>query len=214
MDVHDLTAAYALDALDDVEREQYEAHLAQCARCRDELAQLSEAAAALAWAVESPAPPPALRGRILDEAGAGRGNVVPLVRRRRVWPGLAAVAACAAVGLGVWAATLSSTLHDERASAVQLIELHGRSGMLAVTHERNATLIVEKLPAAPAGMTYEAWVIPKEGAPQPAGTFKGGGVAMLHLGMKVPHGAVVAATIEHAGGSKQPTSKPLFSAQT
>ena len=35
---NELTAAYALDALDAHEREDYEAHLAQCESCRAELA--------------------------------------------------------------------------------------------------------------------------------------------------------------------------------
>jgi anti-sigma-K factor RskA len=212
VDVHDLTAAYALDALDDAEREQFEAHLAQCERCRDELAQLQEAAGALAWAVESPPPPASLRGRILDASG---GTVVPFPARRRMWQGLAAVAACAAIGLGIWAATLNSTLHDERAAAAQVVPITGRKGIVAVDRNRNAVLVIDKLPAAPAGMTYEAWVIPKGDTPRRAGTFAGtGGMAMVKLGMKVPRGAVVAATMEKAGGVDAPTSKPLLEAQT
>lgn len=216
MDIHDLTSAYALDALDDVERADYEAHLAQCEPCREELASLTEAAAALAWAVESPAPPAELRARLLDAAAAGRENVVPL-HRRRLWQGVSAVAACAAVGLGIWAATLNSTLHRERAraAAIQVVALHGRTGMLAVTGSRDAVLVVDRLPSAPSGMTYEAWVIPKGGKPQAAGTFVGGhGLATVHLGMKVPRGAIVAATLEHAPGADAPTSKPLLTAQT
>ena len=68
---NELTAAYALDALDDDEARAYEAHLARCERCRDELAALSETASALAYAREAPAPPPALRERIL---AAGRAR--------------------------------------------------------------------------------------------------------------------------------------------
>jgi anti-sigma-K factor RskA len=196
MDVHDLTPAYALHALDDVEREQYESHLSQCARCREELALLQESACA----------------RAVADAG---GNVVPLRARRRGWQSVAAVAACAAVGLGIWAATLNRTLHHERASAMQVVELQGRQGIVAVNRNRDAVLVVDKLPSAPAGMTYEAWVIPKGDPPHRAGTFKGdGGVAMVKLGMKVPRGAVVAATMEHAGGVDKPTEKPLFEAQT
>lgn len=212
MDVHDLTPAYALHALDDVEREQYEAHLAQCERCRDELALLQESATALAWAVESPAPPPGLRARII---GGTETNVVPFRRRRRVWQSVAAVAACAAVGLGIWAATLNRTLHHERASAAEVVQLRGGHGMVAVTRTRDAVLVVDHLPSAPAGMTYEAWVIPKGGTPHPAGMFRGGGgTAMVHLHMKVPRGAMVAATLEHAGGASTPTSTPILSAQT
>jgi anti-sigma-K factor RskA len=135
--------------------------------------------------------------------------------RRRGWQSVAAVAACAAVGLGIWAATLNRTLHHERASAMQVVELQGRQGIVAVNRNRDAVLVVDKLPSAPAGMTYEAWVIPKGDPPHRAGTFKGdGGVAMVKLGMKVPRGAVVAATMEHAGGVDKPTEKPLFEAQT
>src|SRR5581483_11917789 len=112
MDVHELTAAYALDALDADEAEAYEAHLAQCESCRVELAELSETAAALAFGVDSPAPPGRLRGAILDAAAAERANVVSLPHRAwgfRVAAAAAAVAACAAVGLGVWGATRPTT---------------------------------------------------------------------------------------------------------
>jgi anti-sigma-K factor RskA len=223
MDTHDLTAAYALHALDDVEREAYEQHLAQCERCREELGVLTESAAALAWAVESPAPPAQLRRRILD-ASAG-DNVVPFrARARRPWQAIAAVAACAAIGLGIWGATVNNSLHRERTRSSTLhivadpasrkVELHGKPGMVAVAPDGEGVLVVEHLPAAPAGMTYEAWVIPHGGKPQRAGVFRGGDdMTMVKLGMHVPHGATVAATVEKHGGADAPTSPPLLSAQ-
>src|SRR5260221_4369181 len=118
MDVHELTAAYALDALDPEERETYEAHLAQCARCREELASLGETATALAFGVTSPAPPERLRDQILAAAAAERENVVPLPMRRpwlvRATLAAAGVAACAPVGPGGWAGTLSPSLDPAR----------------------------------------------------------------------------------------------------
>jgi anti-sigma-K factor RskA len=226
MDTHDLTAAYALHALDAEEREAYEEHLAQCARCRDELTQLQESAAALAWAAEAPAPPAALRARILEEATAGRENVVPLpLRARRMWQAAAAVAACAAVGLGIWAATLHESLGTARAheSALQIVAdpashtvaLQGSRGMVAVDRNGVGVLVVDRLSAAPSGKTYEAWVIPRGGAPQRAGTFHGGdGMTMVKLQMPVPKGATVAATVERDGGVDAPTTKPFLSAET
>jgi anti-sigma-K factor RskA len=225
MDAHDLTAAYALDALGDAERAEYEAHLAQCERCRTELAGLTESASALAWAVESPAPPGELRARILDAASAGRENVVPLTARRRVWQGLAAAAACVAVGLGIWAATLHNSLANERGHesalrlvadpASQKVPLQGRRGMVAVARDGHAVLVVDSLPPAPAGMTYEAWVIPQRGKPLRAGTFDGGdGMTMVELRMPVARGATVAATVEHDGGVDAPTQKPFLTAET
>ena len=117
---HSFAAAYALHALDDAEEREFEQHLAGCDRCRRELAGLREAAAALAYAPEGPAPPPELRQRILEQARAERPNVVPLEpRRTQAWAipaAIAAVAACAAIGLGIWAATLSNELDHERSA--------------------------------------------------------------------------------------------------
>ncbi len=230
MDVHDLTAAYALDALDADDARAYEAHLSQCESCREELVALSEPATALAWAVDAPVPPAALRDRILGAAAAERTNVVPL---RRPWvvratAAAAAVAACVAVGLGLWASSLLDSVHRERASRVaaaraveiladpasRLIHLAGASGMVAVGPTGEAALLLKRLPAAPNGMTYEAWVISPGAAPRPAGMFHGGGsTTVIPLEQPVPKGSTVAATMERAGGVDAPTEAPLFSAQ-
>jgi anti-sigma factor RsiW len=233
MDLHDLTAAYALDALDEHETREYEAHLAQCEPCREELATLSEAATALAWATaDGPAPPEALRSRILDAAAAERSNVVSLPARRpwafRAVSAAAAVAACVAVGLGVWATTLSHSVNQERAAraadarAVEILSdpasrrvpLDNGAGVVAVDPTGQGVLVVDRLPRAPAGKTYEAWVIPANGNPLPAGTFEGGGrTTVVHLARSVPRGSLVAATVEAAGGVTTPSGAPVFRAR-
>ncbi len=63
-DVHALSGAYAVDALDPGERVRFELHLAHCAECRSEVDGLREAAARLGSGADV-APPPALRGDIL-----------------------------------------------------------------------------------------------------------------------------------------------------
>jgi anti-sigma factor RsiW len=225
--VHELTAAYALDALDEAEEREYEAHLALCPRCREELAAFTEAAAALAFAAPAPQPPAGLRDRILEQARAERQNVVPL-RRRGVWVAsvVAAAAACAAIGLGIWAATLSSSLSDERSARdrdvralaivaqpdAERVALAGRAGVVAVTPQGEAALVVRSLDRAPAGKTYEAWVI-QGGKPARAGLFSGGGLVALKLDRPVTRGAIVAVTVERKGGVDQPTSKPLLTSQ-
>jgi anti-sigma-K factor RskA len=232
MDVHDLTAAYALDALDSDERESYETHLAQCAQCQRELASLGETASALAFGIASPPPPAHLRERILKTAAAERENVVPLPMRRqwltRTAAVVAGVAACAAIGLGIWAATLSHSLDRERArnasaQAVaqvlanpnaQRIALKGGNGVVAVDPSGRAVLVVDDLASVPSGHTYEAWVIPAGGMPHKAGLFQSGGAQTLVPLANVPKGAVVAATVERSGGVEAPTTTPVFSAQT
>jgi len=204
MDLHELTPAYALDALAADEAEAYEEHLAQCERCRAELAELRETAAALAFGAVAPPPPPRLRAGILAAAAAERPNVVPFPRRPwtlRLTAAAAAVAACAAVGLGVWGATRGG--HAEALRAV-----------VVVGADRHATLTVSGLGRAPHGKTYEAWVIPRGQAARPAGLFAGGGTVVVRLRGLVPSGAVVAATVERAGGVRTPTTSPVLSTET
>ena len=70
-DIHGLSGAYAVDAVDDDERAAFEAHLAQCAECQAEVASLREAAAGLAPLNET-APPASLRSAVLSGITAVR----------------------------------------------------------------------------------------------------------------------------------------------
>lgn len=208
--IHELSAAYALHALDGDERREFEEHLRRCPECRETVASFQETAAALAYGVQTPSPPPSLRARILEEARRERPDVVPL-RPRWVLPAtasVAAVAACAAIGLGIWTAVLNNRL-EARPEAVALT---GTNGSLIVTATGEGTLLVEELEVAPPGKTYEAWVIEGD-TPFPAGTFRGGGRVAFVLARLVPDGAVVAVTLERAGGVRKPTTIPLFSSK-
>lgn len=117
-DIHKLTGAYALDALDELERARFEQHLSGCEDCRAEVAELRETAAFLAEATATP-PPESLRESVL----AGIKQVRPLPpevtrpaampdltpagstrahrSRRRAWmPFLVAAALAVLVGIG------------------------------------------------------------------------------------------------------------------
>jgi anti-sigma factor RsiW len=56
-DLHHLSGAYAVDALDDAERTSFEQHLAVCADCRAEVAELSATSHSLASLAEATPPP-------------------------------------------------------------------------------------------------------------------------------------------------------------
>ena len=101
--LHDLSAAYALDALDEEERAAFEAHLADCEDCRAEVASFGDTVETLAYANEGPAPPLELRGRIVHAAREEPPKVVALrPRRTRLYAGIAiAAAACAALAIGL-----------------------------------------------------------------------------------------------------------------
>ena len=223
--IHELSAAYALDALDPAEEREFEQHLRTCEHCREDVASFEAAAAALAFGVESPEPPPALRGRILQRVQSERAVVVPFKRRRisfGVVSGLAAAAAVVAIGLGIWAVSLSNDLDATREvnrvladPGARTIELQGADGRLVVSPEGDAALVVRNLDPAPQGQTYQAWVIEGKTAPKPAGLFNGDDRNdLLLLDQDVPANAVVAVTVEPEGGVDAPTTQPIFSAQT
>jgi anti-sigma-K factor RskA len=208
--VHELSAAYALDALDAADARAFEQHLAHCERCQRELATLSAGATALAFAAAPAEAPPMLRERILIAARAERPNVVPLLPRRRAYAfRVAAVAAAAAiVGLVVWNVALQHRL-DQAHQALRTVAVHGAAGSVVVGAGGRGTLVLTGLEAPPAGKTYEAWVIDK-GKAQPAGTFAGGKTVVVRLRPHVSRGAIVGVTVERAGGTRQPTAKPFI----
>jgi anti-sigma-K factor RskA len=220
--LHDLTAAYALNALDAEDAGRYEAHLARCRRCQSELAELSESASALAYAADAPRPSPELRSRILEQARAEGPNVVPL-RARWLRPVIAAaaVAACAAIGLGLWAFSLSGRLDRTEADlarqqrVAQILAQPGSRkisfsrGTLVVGADGKGALLLNKLAEPGSGRTYEAWVA-DGGAPEPAGLFSGGTKVAVPLDQPVRAGATVLVTEEKAGGTEAPSRAPFL----
>jgi hypothetical protein len=139
----------------------------------------------------------------------------------------AAVAACVALGLGIWAASLSNKLdrrtqalgNQERITAI-LSDPNARRnafeagrGTLVVSSSGAAVLVLNRLAAARPGRTYEAWVA-AGASPQPAGTFDGGGdVNVVLLARRVPRDAAVLLTVEPDGGTEAPTTHPFLTVQ-
>jgi len=70
-DIHALSGAYAVDALDEVERARFERHLAGCSACQTEVDSLVAAAHQLS-ALTEVAPPPSLRAKVLAEISTVR----------------------------------------------------------------------------------------------------------------------------------------------
>jgi anti-sigma factor RsiW len=212
--IHELTAGYALDALDPDERRAYEEHLEECERCREELGSFWETTDALAVAASGPVPADALRERVLAAARAEPQNVVPIdFRRRRTVPVLSTVAAVAAVvalAVGLWATQLRGDLDDTRLAlereravaevlsdaASRTVALETGAGRLVVSPGGQGVLVLDELDRAPDGKTYEAWIV-ESGTPVPAGIFPGSeGRDRIPLEGTVDPGDVVAVTIE------------------
>jgi anti-sigma-K factor RskA len=199
---HDLAAAFALDALDGDQANEFEQHLAICPDCEDELARLRVAAVALAFAGELAVPPPRLRERVLD-VGA---PVIHLRRRRR--PHL--VAAVAVVAAAVIAIAVRPWDDDASIGGMKRFTAQGARATLLVDGSGEAVLAVRRLPPPPAGKAYEIWVI-AGGKATPAGWVRGSFAA---LARPVPPGASVAVSIEPTAGSPQPSGALVLRAET
>lgn len=235
-DVHTLTGAYALDALDEHERASFERHLLECPDCAQEVREFRETAARLGDAVAT-TPPQRLRERVLAEVGRtrqyGPGELAApaRARARRRWPqrvtGLVAAAAVvAAVVLGVNLANTSSQLDGSQTRLASISSVlrspdavaskgssdHGHAAAVVSPSKRKAVLTVSGMASAPKGKAYQLWFIGSSGA-HSAGVLHRGEDGKLQpvVASTVAGASAVGLTMEPAGGSKQPTSDPLMS---
>lgn len=223
-DIHRLSGAYALNAVDEFERAQFERHLAECEDCRIEVASLRETAALLA---ESAAvtPPPSLRDSVL----AGISHVRPLPPivepspRRAAWfPFLVAASILAVLGVGIsvwqpWSAPdepeLSATelvlaAPDARSVRVDLGEA-GRATVTRSVELGQAVITTEDMVSAPDGKVYELWLQSSEGEMLPAGLMPDETDQTMLLEGDAADATAAGITIEPDGGSPAPTSDPI-----
>jgi anti-sigma-K factor RskA len=114
-ELRELTGAYALDAVSDRERREFEMHLEACPACAEEVRSLRAAAAELAAAVPYRRPPAELRNRVLAsietsaQSAPSTSGTASTSSRAAWW--LAAAASVAAVAIGAYAATLRSQVN-------------------------------------------------------------------------------------------------------
>jgi anti-sigma factor RsiW len=227
-DIHALSGAYAVDALDDIERAQFEHHLAECADCRAEVASLRSTAGLLAETTAS-APPERLRERVLADISTVR-PLPPDVetgaaprRRFRLAPLAAAAAVIAAVAAGgiviaePWADDSSQTQLSAADRVLQADDaerytegIDGSEATLVRSPSLNqAVLVTQDMAPPPEGKVYELWLDHEGVGMVPAGLMAEGGshTVMLEGDPGTALGAGI--TIEPAGGSEEPTLPPM-----
>ena len=83
-DIHTLTGAYATHSLPEWEEREFQAHLADCAACAAEVAELEATTARIGAALATP-PPPELKARVMAQINQTR-QLPPLERREPVVP--------------------------------------------------------------------------------------------------------------------------------
>jgi anti-sigma-K factor RskA len=228
-DTHTLAGAYALDAVDDLERARFSRHLAECEACLPEVVELQEAAAKLAdLTIE--APPARLKAAVLAEV-SGTRQIGPVVRveeggarRWRRW-----TAAAVAVGIiAVGAAAGGYMVQEQRvraarqaAAQAQQVEavlaakdavVHtadvngGRVTVVVSSSLDKGVAVVNALPSPGTDRAYQLWVV-KGDHPDNAGVLAAGAGSGTRLFAGVRGAGAFAISREPSGGSPAPTDR-------
>lgn len=221
----DLLGAYALDALTDEERVEFELHLADCATCRDELAELSETAANLAFLADEVEPPPGLRNHIrnialneprnLSSVQQAMAEPVFIERFRSMllpWS-MAAVFLLATLGMLAWNIQLREDTAGQAVETIVLRPADNPAGDVGIAYyipeEQVFVVAPRELPRLGAGEVYQVWLI-DGGGPVPAGVLTRAGDRVAIAADRALYQAI-AITVEPGPlGSPQPTSDPFI----
>src|ERR1043166_636290 len=233
-DMHEL---YSLGLLEREEKGEIDGHLVRgCDTCRKNLKDALAVNAILMSFSPDLAPPARVKRRLLASLGVKRAG----------WGWLGALAAACMLVLALWLAAeerrrageLADARHSLIETSVQRDRLQQAIGFLndpetrpvsfgkgqpapprgtvLVNPRSGVLLIASNLPPLAAGRIYEMWVIPKGGAPRPAGLFHSdaAGTALHILSGPLDIGTlgVVAVTVEPESGSSAPTTTPVIAA--
>lgn len=237
-DLHSLTGAYALDALEGgAERDRFSRHLSRCQSCAAEVRGFREVATTMAFAAAAE-PPPELRARVL--AAAARTRQLPpevrtharpkRVRPAMPWlPWLSGAVAMASVAVAVFFGLAQSHTRQElnqaraqdqalalvlSAPQVKVLDhavINGGTATVVLAASRHELAVATSgLPALPAGKVYQLWLIHGEKAVS-AGLLPGqvSGQTRAVLATGVQSGDALGLTVEPAPGTTTP-DKPIL----
>ncbi|WP_306364926.1 anti-sigma factor [Nocardia sp. CC227C] len=225
-DLLDLAYPYALDALAEPERAAVEERVrtadpAAAAAFRDSVREIRETLAALTVVDAHPAPDhvEASVQAALDRQLAAATPV------GRTWPirWLAAAAVLIiAIGIGAFVAVDRTRQGEAGAVTAQRIlaesdareirtPVSGGGDIVVTTSARldAAAVSFDAVPAAPLRHTYQLWLIPEGGQPLSAGVLDPLPAPDDPTVVPLDDAALLALSVEPAGGSPQPTTDPL-----
>lgn len=230
-EMSELYELYALGVLEPEQAGEIETHLRdECPYCIEHVREAVQVTAALAGLATPQTPQKDLRKRVLA--------AVASARRSRIWTvavaGLSAACIVLAICLGLIASRMrgmDDRLHALRSERDQLrlalealsrpdTRTAGFGGASTLPHGRvfvnpdGLVFVGSQLPHLASDRTFELWLIPKTGAPQPAGLFRpnatGNSVHVSSVPVSVGQTAAVAVSVEPSLGSSAPTTKPIL----
>ena len=215
---------HALGLSEVPERWEIDNHLRQgCAHCRAGICTALLTNVMIMQLAPDVELPRNLRKRVLSSVGVQSASW----GWRAVWATAMAALIVSVVWLGMENRRKSAYTADARETLAILNEPDTRQvsfgssvpvappqGRVLVNAKHGVLLLASNLPHAPAGKTYELWVIPKGGTPKPSGLFQSDprGTAMYVSSGPVDLSTLgaVAVTLEPESGSAAPTSTPVI----
>jgi anti-sigma-K factor RskA len=234
-DLHSLAGEYAVGGLTEEETSQFESHLATCADCRKEVAEMRDIAVQLSEAVATE-PPASLRASVLEQIAhtaqyrpsasadpaVGRSNVVPLQRsvqrRTRITGLLAAAAVLAAIAMGGWAVHSRNDANQAAQEAQRLTDVLSAKDVRTASADfgtrGNGTVVVSQSQRRALLVAADLPALPSgkvyeawtiRRSPTPAGTFSAGSAQTV---VSLPASAVSADSVAVTVEPAGGSSKP------
>lgn len=234
-EMQDLYELYALGVLEKAERAEIDEHLGSgCKTCEAAVRRAAIANSAILSFAPDVIPPKSLRKRVLAGFGVQRASWGWIAGWAAVTAGLLMAT--------LWFSTDANRVRTDLAQARQQVTRSSREltrvrtvldflnapetrqvtfgkseqapprGTVLVHPSNGVLLIASNLPALAAGKTFEMWLIPKGGAPRPAGLFKSDELgAAIHVapGPVAAGTGAVAVSVEPESGSAAPTTTPI-----
>lgn len=226
---------YSLGLLEGEETTEVESHLHRgCTTCQENLKNALAMNSVLISSIPDVAPPPGLKRRVMASVGV----------HKKGWGWLGAFATACLLVIALWLGNeerqRGAELADARKNIIEVSAQRDRleqafrildqpetiqvtfgkdkpqppRGNVFIHAKLGVMLVASNLPPLDAGKTYEMWLIPKGGAPQPAGLFQSSqNQSAMHLlsgPIDTATLGAVAVTVEPASGSPAPTSQPLI----
>ena len=168
---------YVLGQLDPGTRTVLEAHLAGCASCRAEVAELQPVVTLLDALAAGPsdvaAPPPELEDRVLDEVGRRRAALHRSRVRRALASVLVAASVAAAFGLGTWYA--GPRTDPPVIPVVMTLDQPGLTADAGLVRHTWGTELQLEATGLGAGQSYAVTFLAGDGSRVSAGSFLGTG---------------------------------------
>ncbi len=223
---------YVLGVLEPDQARDIDEHLGdQCDYCLHRLREAVVTTSGMAGLAETAKPPKALRKRVLEPV-----TPRPRLAAWKFWVGALAAACIVLLSVIVWRTSTVSALRDQIAGLTQerdqlqsVVVLLSKPetktvqfgiadnkphGRVFINANGGVVFVGTDLPEVASDKTLELWVIPKTGAPQPAGLFRpdasGDSVNVWKQPVDLAQLQAVAVTVEPKEGSAKPTTQPFL----